>query len=159
MDKVNIKFVKTHNDALLPTKAHDGDNCFDLYAVEDTVIHPTQSFDQTLDGNPLTDIGYGIVPVGIKVGYISEGYGFVLRPKSGLGFKYGLQPHLGEIDNGYRGDCGVKMYNFTSMPYEFKKGDKVAQIKIEKIYNTKIEWTDEVEEAQRGDAGFGSSGK
>ena len=159
MDKVNIKFVKTHNDALLPTKAHDGDNCFDLYAVEDTVIHPTQSFDQTLDGNPLTDIGYGIVPVGIKVGYISEGYGFVLRPKSGLGFKAGLQPHLGEIDNGYRGDCGVKMYNFTSTPYEFKKGDKVAQIKIEKIYDTEIEWTDEVEEAQRGDAGFGSSGK
>ena len=159
MSKVSIKFVKTHEDAKLPTKAHNGDNCFDLYAVEDTVIHLTQSFDQTLDMRPLTDIGYGIVPVGIKVGYISEGYGFVLRPKSGLGFKAGLQPHLGEIDNGYRGDCGVKMYNFTSTPYEFKTGDKVAQIKIEKIYDTVIEWTDEVEEAQRGDAGFGSSGK
>ena len=51
------------------------------------------------------------------------------------------------------------MDNFTSTPYQFKKGDKVAQIKIEKIYDTVIEWTDEVEEAQRGDAGFGSSGK
>ncbi len=159
MSKVVIKFVKTHEDAKLPTKAHDGDNCFDLYAVEDTVIHPTMSDGVTPDNRTLTDIGHGIVPVGIKVGFISEGYGFVLRPKSGLGFKAGLQPHLGEIDNGYRGDCGVKMYNFTSDPYQFKKGDKVAQIKIEKIYDTVIEWTDEVEQAQRGDAGFGSSGK
>ena len=37
-NKVNIKFVKTHDDAILPTKAHDVDNCFGLYAVEDTVI-------------------------------------------------------------------------------------------------------------------------
>ena len=55
--------------------------------------------------------------------------------------------------------CGVKMYNFTNKDYTFKRGDKVAQIKIEKIYDTNIEWTEVVEEAQRGDAGFGSSGK
>jgi len=154
MSNVIIKFVKTHEDAKLPTKAHRGDNCFDLYAVEDTVI-PGSYYHS--NGN--VKIGNAVVPVGITVGYISEGYGFVLRPKSGLGFKAGLQPHLGEIDNGYRGDCGVKMYNFSNKNYTFNKGDKVAQIKIEKIYDTVIEWTDKVEEAQRGDAGFGSSGK
>tara|TARA_R110000787_G_scaffold54452_7_gene126692 strand:+ start:256 stop:720 length:465 start_codon:yes stop_codon:yes gene_type:complete len=154
MDNVIIKFIKSHKDAILPTKAHEGDNCFDLYAVEDTVIPGSKCgiVDEV-------NIGNAVVPVGITVGYISEGFGFVLRPKSGLGFKAGLQPHLGEIDNGYRGDCGVKMYNLTSKNYTFKKGDKVAQIKIEKIYNTNIEWTEVVEEAQRGDAGFGSSGK
>ena len=84
-------------------------NCFDLYAVEETII-PRSSY------GPVDEvmIGNAVVPVGITVGYISEGYGFVLRPKSGLGFKAGLQPHLGEIDNGYRGDCGVKMYNFSN---------------------------------------------
>jgi dUTP pyrophosphatase len=51
------------------------------------------------------------------------------------------------------------MYNFSNKDYTYKKGDKVAQIKIEKIYDTTIEWADNVEEAQRGDAGFGSSGK
>ena len=51
------------------------------------------------------------------------------------------------------------MYNFSDKDYIFNKGDKVAQIKIEKIYDVEIEWTDEVEEAQRGNAGFGSSGK
>jgi dUTP pyrophosphatase len=100
-----------------------------------------------------------VVPVGITVADITPGFGFVLRPKSGLGFKAGLQPHLGEIDNGYRGDCAVKMYNFSSKDYTFKKGDKVAQIKIEKIYDTSVEWTGKLVEAERGDAGFGSSGK
>ena len=154
MDTVKIKFIKMHEDAILPTKAHDGDNCFDLYAVEDTVI-PRSSY------GPVDEVkvGSAIVPIGITVGYISEGYGFVLRPKSGLGFKAGLQPHLGEIDNGYRGDCAVKMYNLSDKDYNYKKGDKVAQIKIEKIYDTKIEWTNEAEEADRGDSGFGSSGK
>ena len=154
MDTVKIKFIKMHEDAILPTKAHDGDNCFDLYAVEDTVI-PRSRY------GPVDEVkvGSAIVPIGITVGYISEGYGFVLRPKSGLGFKAGLQPHLGEIDNGYRGDCAVKMYNFSDKDYNYKKGDKVAQIKIEKIYDTKIEWTYEAEEADRGDSGFGSSGK
>ena len=154
MDTVKIKFIKTHEDAILPTKAHDGDNCFDLYAVEDTVI-PRSSY------GPVDEVkvGSAIVPIGITVGYISEGYGFVLRPKSGLGFKAGLQPHLGEIDNGYRGDCAVKMYNFSDKDYNYKKGDKVAQIKVEKIYDTSVEWTGKLSKAERGDAGFGSSGK
>ena len=154
MEKVTIKFVKTHDNAKLPTKAHDGDNCFDLYAVEDTHIDPTRS--DPIGG---VKISSGIVPVGIKVAYITPGYGFVIKPKSGLGFRHHLQPHLGEVDNGYRGDCAVKMYNFNNQKYVFEAGDKVAQIKIEKIYDTNIEWADEVEEADRGDAGFGSSGK
>ena len=49
-EKVVIKFVKTHPDAKLPTKAHNGDNCFDLYAVEDTTIRPSKS-DLVLDLN------------------------------------------------------------------------------------------------------------
>lgn len=149
MTDVNIKFVKTHPDAKLPEKAHTSDNCFDLFAVEDTVI-PGDYFEKTL--------GSAIVPVGIKVGFITPGYGFTIKPKSGLGFKYGLQPHLGEIDNGYRGSLDVKMYNFTCTPYTFRKGDKVAQIKIEKNYNTVVEWSDKIAQADRGDAGFGSTG-
>lgn len=144
MNDVNIKFVKTHDDAILPTKAHKSDNCFDLYCVADTNVPARESVE---------------VAVGIQVGYITPGFGFVLRPKSGLGFKAGLQPHLGEIDNGYRGDCAVKMYNFSDKDYIFSKGDKIAQIKIEKIYDTEVEWTSDVEEADRGDAGFGSTGK
>ncbi len=51
------------------------------------------------------------------------------------------------------------MYNFSDKDYNYAKGDKVAQIKIEKNYNTTVEWADEVEVAERGEGGFGSSGK
>ena len=153
-DKVLIKFVKTHEDAKLPEKAHNDDNCYDLFAVEDTTIPGGRS--SLLDD---VRVGSNVVPVGIKVGFITHGFGFVIKPKSGLGFKAGLQPHLGEIDTGYRSDCSVKMYNFSNVSYKFKKGDKVAQIKIEKNYNTTVEWADEVEVAERGEGGFGSSGK
>lgn len=153
MGNVHIRFLKIHADAKLPEKAHSGDNCYDLFAVEDTIIPGCYV---TSAG---CDIGSNVVPVGIQVGYITTGFGFTIKPKSGLGFKAGLQPHLGEIDNGYRGSLDVKMYNFTSTPYTFKKGDKVAQIKIEKNYDVTVDWTDIVHAADRGDAGFGSSGK
>ena len=153
-DKVLIKFVKTHEDAKLPEKAHNDDNCFDLFAVEDTIVTGSRA-----SPTGEVSIGSNVVPVGIKVGFISPGFGFVIKPKSGLGFKAGLQPHLGEIDTGYRRDCSVKMYNFSSKDYTYTKGDKVAQIKIEKNYNVSVEWTDEIEEAVRGEGGFGSSGK
>lgn len=143
-EEVVIKFVKTHPQAVLPSKNHEEDNCFDLYCVEDTFIPPR---------------GSGVVPVGLTVGFITPGYGFVIRPRSGLGFKAGLQPHLGEIDNGYRGDIGVKMYNFTDNGYHFTAGDRIAQIKIEKVYPTVVEWSTEISSSTRGDKGFGSSGK
>lgn len=154
MENVKIKFVKTYKDAKLPEKAHTDDNCFDLFAVEDTIVPGSIS---TPIGEVI--IGNNVIPIGIKVGYITPGFGFVIKPKSGLGFKAGLQPHLGEIDTGYRGDCSVKIYNFSGTDYHYKKGDKVAQIKIEKNYETTVEWVDEAEEGQRGEGGFGSTGK
>ena len=51
------------------------------------------------------------------------------------------------------------MYNFSNKDYDYKAGDKVAQIKVEKNWVTTVEWADEVEAAERGDGGFGSTGK
>lgn len=154
-----IKLTKTHPDAQLPTQAHDGDNCWDIYAVEDTLIPSTMCV-QGFPGLPApVTIGNAVVPVGLKVAYIHPGYGFVFRGRSGLGFKYGIMPHFGEIDEGYRGDLGVKLYNLTGQDYQVKKGDKIAQIKIEKNYVTRFEFDDEVAASGRGEGGFGSSGR
>lgn len=149
---VELKFVKTHPDAKEPIKAHSDDNCFDVFCVEETIIPPSVRNDEGVD------IGNAVVPVGLTVGYITPGFGFVIKPKSGLGFKHGIYPHSGEIDTGYRGDMSIKMYNFTSKPYTFKKGDKVAQIKVEKNWETVIELVEEVVESERGSGGFGSTG-
>lgn len=143
-NKVEVKFLKTHTDAKLPTKAYKEDNCFDLYSVE---------------GKAIPAKGSAVVPVGLTCAYITPGFGFVIRPRSGLGFKAGLQPHLGEIDNGYRNDLAVKIYNFSDAEYIIKAGDRVAQIKIEKVWDTCVSFTEEIIPADRGESGIGSSGK
>jgi deoxyuridine 5'-triphosphate nucleotidohydrolase len=143
-DEVEVKFVKTHPDEKLPTKAYEDDNCFDLYSVEEVSIYAKDS---------------AIVPVGLTCAYISPGFGFVIRPRSGLGFKAGLQPHLGEIDNGYKNDLAVKIYNFSNTDYKVSKGDRIAQIKIEKVWKTKVSFVEKIVPSLRGEKGFGSSGK
>ena len=164
MSQVNIKFIKTHPDAVLPTKGHDDDNCFDLYAVEDTTIPPCRTTcgefgTSTWGKQDKVLIGSAVVPVGLKVADITDGYGFVIKGRSGLGFKHGLVPHFGEIDCGYRGDLGTKLYNFTDTAYHIKKGERVAQFKIEKVYDTTLEFVDEATESNRGDGRLGSTGK
>ncbi len=141
---VELKFVKTHPDAQLPTKAYDDDNCWDLYSVEEVII-------------PMR--GSAIVPVGLTVGYITPGFGFVIRPRSGLGFKHNLQPHLGEIDCGYRNDLACKIYNKGDVCYVAEKGSRIAQIKVEKVWPSAVSFIDEIIPANRGVNGLGSSGK
>jgi deoxyuridine 5'-triphosphate nucleotidohydrolase len=167
-ETIEVKFVKTHPNAQLPSKAYsDGDNCFDLYCCEDTEVPPTQTTSPKMDLKALYAEGYhvkvgtALVPVGLKVAYITPGFGFVVKDKSGLGFKHQLSHYGGEIDNGYRGDMGIKIANYSDVPYTFRKGDKVAQIKIEKIWKTEISFVDEIVPVNcpRGEGGFGSSGK
>ena len=98
---MNVKLIKTHPDAVLPQANNKepgtGDTGFDLVAVETVQI---------------LQRGSAVVPVGLTLADITPGYWIRIEPRSGLGFKNSIQPHLGVIDNGYRGDLGVKLYNF-----------------------------------------------
>ena len=86
-EQLSMKFVKTHEDAKLPERAHDSDSGYDLYSVSEVIVPG--------DGSV-------VVPVGLTLGYLTPGWWFRVEPRSGLGFKHNLQPHLGIIDNGYR---------------------------------------------------------
>ena len=141
-----IKLKKTHPDAVLPS-ANDsstgtGDTGYDLTAVEDT----------NLQGNSSV-----IVPVGLTLADISPGYWLRIEPRSGLGFKYSLQPHLGVIDNGYRGDLGVKLYNFSKKRFIVKAGERIAQLVVYPLLQPEMSFVDDITETVRGDKGFGSS--
>ena len=160
---VQVHFVKTDGNARLPTKAYNMDNCFDIYASGGGVVPAG---------------GSAIIPVGLKLAYITPGFGLAIKPRSGLGFKSNIQPHLGEIDNGYRGDLSVKLYNFTpkqkvliteqgtyshtepgDQVFVVSPGDRIAQFKVERVYYTTVSFTNSLGESDRGDNGFGSSGK
>lgn len=148
MVDVNIKLKKTHPDAVLPQannkQLHTGDTGFDLVAVEDAFVPASGSV---------------VVPVGLTLADVTPGYWIRIEPRSGLGFKHNIQPHLGVIDNGYRGDLGVKLYNFSSAGtgHKVSKGDRIAQLVVYPLIQPAFEFTDDVTDSSRGDKGFGSS--
>lgn len=144
---IEIKLIKTHPDAVLPVANNKepgrGDSGYDLVAVENTIIPAN---------------GNNIVPVGLKLADITPGFWFRIEPRSGLGFKHSIQPHLGVIDNGYRGDLGVKLYNFDKHDtHRVKKGDRIAQLVIYELNQPTFMFTDTATDTNRGENGFGSS--
>lgn len=138
-----LKFEKTHDLAKLPTKNHESDTGYDVYSVEDKLI-PAR--------------GSAVVGVGLKFADIPEGYWVKVESRSGLGFKHGITAHPGIIDNGYRGDAGIKLYNLTDTDYTIKAGDRIAQFVVYMNIGMQVEWGT-VQETARGEKGFGSSGK
>lgn len=145
---IEISFKKTHPDAILPVANNTdiliGDSGYDMFSVEDVVI-PSK--------------GSNVVPIGLTLAYITPGFWFRIEPRSGLGFKHSIQPHLGVIDNMYRGDLGVKLYNFNDKDYEVKAGDRIAQFVVYELLQAKLNFTEEIDETSRGSSGFGSSGR
>ena len=146
---MEIKVIQTHPAAILPkannTDPLTGDSGYDLTAVESASISPGQS---------------SVVDVGLQLAYITPGYWFRIEPRSGLGFKSSIQPHLGVIDNGYRGDLGVKLYNFhPENTLNIEPGDRIAQLVVYKLIQAHIEFTDKIDETSRGSKGIGSSGR
>ena len=146
-----ITFKKTHELAVLPTQGHPdpdgqgiGDTGYDLVAVEDRIVPARGSI---------------VVPVGLTVSYIEPGYWFRIEARSGLGFKFGISPHNGIIDNQYRGDLGVKLYNHTDIPYEVKAGKAIAQMVVYELMQPSVMWRTEIDNTVRGENGFNSTNR
>lgn len=153
MIELTVKFIKTHEDAVLPNPKHrleysnganKGDTGFDLTSVEEVLV-PAK--------------GSALVNTGLKLASMPPNIWCAIAPRSGLGFKHGIQPHLGIIDNGYTGDLGVKLYNLSDVDYKVSKGDRVAQLIFYPLITPFAEWTDTADQTDRGENGFGSSGK
>ena len=140
---MELKFKKTNDKAVLPLKNHDNVTGLDVSSVVDITI-PAK--------------GSAVVDVGLKFAYISFGFWVKVEGRSGLGFKHGIFPHPGIIDQGYRGDAGIKLYNFTDKDYEVKAGDRIAQFVVYRNYTVETSES-EIIESQRGEKGFGSSGR
>ena len=134
--------IKLDEFAKMPTKAHPTDAGFDIYS-RDTKIVPAY-------GSALFDTGVHVQLPENTVG--------MLKSKSGLNVRYGITSE-GVIDVGYTGSIIVKLYNMTSKDYIVREGDKISQLCIMPIVNVYIEQVQELEKTDRGNNGFGSSGK
>ena len=101
--------------------------------------------------------GSAVFDTGVHV-ELPEGTVGFLKSKSGLNVKYGITSE-GVIDSGYTGSIRVKLYNNTTEHYHVKRGDKISQLVILPILTPDVEVVEEFSETDRGDNGFGSSGR
>ena len=123
--------------------AKEGDAGADLKASEDTVI-PSK-------GRCLVSTG---ISMAIPIGYVG-----LIWPRSGLAVKHGIDSGAGVIDSGYRGEIRVLLFNHSESDFEVVKGDRIAQILIQKIESPQFVQVETLDETERGSGGFGSTGK
>jgi len=138
-----LKVKRLCAEAKLPSYAYPGDAGFDLCASGERVLQVGE---------------YGAVPTGLAF-EIPEGFVGLIWDKSGLSIKKGLKTLAGVVDSGYRGEVLVGMINLGKEPHIFKGGEKVAQMLIQKVERPEIMEVENLNETQRGEKGFGSSGK
>lgn len=128
--------------AKMPTRAHSTDAGLDLYAMDTKIVPAKES---------------AIFDTGVHV-ELPEGTAGLLKSKSGLNTKHGITSE-GVIDVGYTGSIVAKLYNHSGTDYKVNAGDKITQLVIVPILTPELELVEALEETQRGNNEFGSTGK
>jgi len=131
----------------LPGYAKPGDAGIDLRARESVVLKAGG--------------GRGLVPTGVAVA-LPEGYAGFVQPRSGLALSHGITclNTPGLIDSGYRGELKVLLVNTDSQrDYEVKRGERIAQLVIQRVEHCAFVAVDELPSSTRGEGGFGSTGR
>lgn len=163
-----LRIKRLTADATLPQKLRATDSGYDLFAAEDCVIEPGET---------------AVIKTGIAV-QPPPGYEVQIRPRSGISAKTKLRVVLGTVDENYRGEVGVIVDNMASSSllfnepirsitgesnvntlddhdanaYLIRKGDKIAQMVLVPYASPTVVEVDTLDETDRGDNGFGSSG-
>ena len=135
--------IKLEPWAYMPERAHSTDAGADLRVPYNTTIMPKSSV---------------VIDTGVHIELPPNTMG-VLKSKSGLNVKHDITTVDGVIDVGYTGSIAVKLFNHSDKSYELKAGDKISQLVIVPILTPNFELVDELDETERGNGGFGSTGR
>ena len=139
---MSLRIKKLTYDAIIPTRGSGGAVGYDLYSTDEVVIPPTH--------RALIGTGVAIVlPPGV--------YGRV-APRSGLAVKNGIQVGAGVVDPDYTGEVKVVLFNHGDKDFEVKRGERIAQLVLERCETPDVEEIGLLEETERGAGGFGSTG-
>lgn len=152
---MQIKFKKLHPEAKLPIKGSPEAACYDVFATE-----------------IIQERNYTTVKLGFST-EIPTGYKACVSPRSSFSHKNWIVANSPcQIDSDYRGEWMIKFqaiptevyktrgnYIFTANRFPYEVGDRVAQMWVEKITDFTFEITDEIGDTERGDGGFGSTGR
>jgi len=143
---VKIKRLEDSDDMQLPSYGSEGSSGMDIRASvkEPVVLKPGE---------------IRLIPTGLAVS-IPSGYEGQIRPRSGLALKYGIGivNSPGTIDSDYRGEIHIIIINWGEQPFTIRRGDRIAQMVVAKVFRADIIEVDELDYTQRGVGGFGHSG-
>ena len=142
---IKLQVKKLNNLAQIPAYQSEEAAGFDLHSVNDVIIKP----------NERKLIGTGLAFD------IPKGYEIQIRPRSGLAYKHGITVlnTPGTIDSDYRGEIKVLLINHSDEEFEIKVGERIAQAVIQEVIQATFEEVDELNDTDRGEKGFGSTGK
>ena len=147
MEKQAVNIKKLHAQAVIPTYGSEHSAGADLYACidEDMIIQPGET---------------RLVPTGLAM-EIPVGFAGLIYARSGLATKRGLAPanKVGVIDSDYRGEILVSLYNHSPEAQMVTSGERIAQLVLTPVLAVHFCEVDELCATQRGDGGFGSTGK
>ena len=130
------------NSAILPKRGFELAAGLDLYSPVSGIIEPFQRL---------------LVPLDISIELPKGTFGHIL-PRSGLALKNGIHVGAGVIDEDYRGNVGVLLFNLGNTPFVFKQGDRIAQLVIKSYENINLVQKEKLDDSLRGNGGFGSTG-
>lgn len=141
---VPVKRLPHFEGLELPAYATDGAAGMDVLAAEDVVLQPG---------------GRHAVATGLAMA-VPDGFELQVRPRSGLALKHGISlPNTpGTIDSDYRGELKIILINLGDLPFEVRRGDRIAQLVLAPVVRATWLKVDELDETQRGEGGFGSTG-
>lgn len=144
MTEIKIRMAEGCDD-LFPARAHLDDAAFDLRSRCDLILAVGKST---------------LVPTGVFM-ELPCGFEAQVRPRSGLALKHNimLTNSPGTIDAGYRGEVGVIMFNPGPETFAVARGDRIAQMVICKLPEVKLSPAEQLSATDRGDGGFGSTGR
>ena len=134
--------IKLDKGAYMPTRAHKTDAGLDIYARDSQIVPAKES---------------AIFDTGVHI-ELPDGTAGMLKSKSGLYVKHGITSE-GVIDVGYTGSIVVKLYNHSGYDYKVNAGDKISQLVITNIVTPQLEVVETLDKTERGNNGFGSSGR
>lgn len=139
---MKVKFKRLTSTAKLPTYANPGDAGLDVYCAHDVDVWPHSRC---------------TIRTGIAAQF-DDGYVALVWDKSGIAQKKGLTVLGGVLDSGYRGEWVIILYNTTQITKSFFAGEKIAQVLMQPVMRAEIEEVEELDETERGNGAFGSSG-
>lgn len=160
MKSVNVKIVNESVNEL-PTYAHPTDAGVDLRADfrnPGAITAHNCDWDSERKVFIMFSGGRAAIPTGLKF-KLPEGYEMQIRGRSGLAIKSGIMAHVGTLDANYTGECCIILYNLSDEPFEIKQGDRIGQAVLNKIEHIEFKQVEQLEETDRGENGFGSTGK